>query len=258
MDQPTIDGVNTFFVCMAAKEYGLKVAISGLGADELFGGYKHFQTIPKLVKLNRLVNLLNLGGANFRNFSNKYLKKYLSPKYRSIFEMGGSIPDAYLLTRSLFLPWEIEEFVGHEIFHKGINKLNTISKLDDSCKYSDNFKSSISSLDIQWYMRNQLLRDTDWASMAHSIEVRVPFLDLELIKTLSKISSLGRSLNKKDMINSTKENFSNRFKNRKKTGFNVPINEWLNSRSKFKIKNEFSNHPTRKWAFNIANEFRII
>ena len=107
LDQPSMDGTNTYFVSWAAREAGLKVALSGLGGDELFGGYPSFRDIPRLVKALRPFQPLKPLGRTFRIASARFLKNWTSPKYAGLFEYGGSYSGAYLLRRGLFMPWEL-------------------------------------------------------------------------------------------------------------------------------------------------------
>ena len=104
MDQPTIDGVNSYFVSKAAAESGLKVAISGLGGDELFGSYPSFREIPRMVGLLSPFRTLPVLGRMFRWMSAPVLKRLTSPKYAGLLEYGGSYGGAYLLRRGFLCP----------------------------------------------------------------------------------------------------------------------------------------------------------
>ncbi|HVN30337.1 MAG TPA: asparagine synthase (glutamine-hydrolyzing), partial [Candidatus Binataceae bacterium] len=103
MDQPSIDGANTYFVSKAAKHAGLKAALSGLGGDELFAGYSSFRQIPQLV---RSVGNFPAGAARaLRMISAPVVRHFTSSKYAGLLEYGGSYAGAYLLRRGLFMPW---------------------------------------------------------------------------------------------------------------------------------------------------------
>jgi asparagine synthase (glutamine-hydrolysing) len=114
MDQPTIDGVNSYFVARAAKEAGLKVALSGLGGDELFAGYSDFRDIPRMVRLVSHLPARDAMGKMVRKWVSRLQPHFASTKYASMIEYGGDYAGAYLLRRAVFLPWELAEILGAE------------------------------------------------------------------------------------------------------------------------------------------------
>src|SRR5262249_50344923 len=108
MDQPTVDGINTWFVSKAARELGLKAVISGLGGDEAFGGSPSFRDIPRWVRTCAMPSRIPLLGDSFRYFATgSGLASVLNPKAAGLLKYGGSYAGAYFLRRGLFMPWEL-------------------------------------------------------------------------------------------------------------------------------------------------------
>jgi len=228
MDQPTIDGVNTYFVSRAAKQAGLKVALSGLGGDELFGGYPGFSQIPGMVRFFSPLRKVPGLGAGLRVVSAPFLKHMTSPKYAGLLEYGGTYSGAYLLRRGLFMPWELPSLMDGEILKQGWQELQTLLRLEETLDGIRDQHLRVSALEMSWYMRNQLLRDTDWASMAHSLEVRVPLVDSSLLRTLSPlIASSGFFCNKQGMAATPQTPLPTAVMTRNKTGFTIPVSGWI-------------------------------
>jgi glycosyltransferase involved in cell wall biosynthesis len=228
MDQPSIDGVNTYFVVRAAREAGWKVALSGLGGDEFFAGYASFDEIPRAVRrLRPFVAVPQLGRAVRRTASPLLGRTQLSPKWAGLLEYGGDWAGAYLLRRALYMPWEVRDLFEPEFAGEGLERLGTLAALGRTVDGVASERLRVTALEAAWYMRNQLLRDTDWAGMAHGLEVRVPLVDVELFRTVVQLYHAGFPPGKRDLAASPRPPLPEAVAGRPKTGFSVPIREWL-------------------------------
>ena len=234
MDQPTIDGVNTWFVSKAVHEAGVKVAISGVGGDELFGGYPSFSRIPKITRLahSPFAPLVSLVSRH--------------PKSPLLATMGRTWAGAYVLQRGLFLPHELPSLLGEDVAREGLERLRLLDLVgrgivpDPATPFG-----RVATLEASLYMRNQLLRDTDWASMAHSVEVRTPFVDAALLRQIAPIViDSGRAC--KDMLAARLPDW---LRNRPKTGFFVPMRDWMD------LPPDGTSTRMRSWARHVWEHF---
>jgi asparagine synthase (glutamine-hydrolysing) len=259
MDQPSTDGVNTYFVCREAARAGLKVALSGLGGDELFGGYPSFRDVPRLARWLRPARLSPLAARAARRALAPLVCAFSSPKYASLLEYGGSVPGAYLLRRALFMPWEVSEVLDPAAAHAGLERLSTLRRLADGTRDVRGAHAQVLALEVSWYMRNQLLRDADWASMAHSVEVRVPFVDVALFRAMSRWLASEAPPRKADAAAAPRAALGPHILNRRKSGFSVPVGEWLAKKAGASGR---AQRGLRGWALRVLppqpRQFRVL
>jgi asparagine synthase (glutamine-hydrolysing) len=229
MDQPSIDGVNTWFASKAAAERGYKVVLSGVGGDELFCGYSSFRRIPMAAAVGRTVKFIPGGAALLRTSLVKLAKRRSKPKLAAVPDMMGSFEGVYFLSRGLFLPDELPALMGEEAAHEGLTRLGTTGLGITAVEARDG-QASVGSLESTFYLRNQLLRDSDWASMAHSLELRTPFVDAFLLQNLGcYISLFAKGAGKTMLAESPRKPLPHEIISRHKTGFSIPMAEWLTS-----------------------------
>jgi asparagine synthase (glutamine-hydrolysing) len=211
MDQPTVDGINTFVISRVGASLGLKVLLTGIGGDELFGGYTTFTKVPRLVRYGAGLRpaarvLAKLGTAN-------------PIQWQKVADAGPlhNLAEAYLLQRSI--RWRQAD--GSVRSGPGLQK--EIESL------ANDFQK-VAAMELQFYSRNQLLRDADVFSMANSVELRVPFLDTQLMEAALGISpeyhfegGRGKRITRRILSDLAGEEIPQR----PKMGFTFPWQQWL-------------------------------
>jgi asparagine synthase (glutamine-hydrolysing) len=227
MDQPSVDGVNTWFVAQAAQQRGLKVALSGLGGDELFAGYNNFAAIPKLVRTFAPFRAVPGLGRLARRVSRPWIGRFTSPKAAGLAEYGWDWGGAYLLRRGLFMPWELDGVMDADMAREGLRTLAPRAALNAAVAGIGPDRLKVSALETAFYMRNQLLRDSDWAGMAHSLEIRTPLVDIGLFRAVLPQIMGAHPPGKRAMAECAAPALPDAVLNRPKTGFFVPVSEWL-------------------------------
>jgi asparagine synthase (glutamine-hydrolysing) len=254
MDQPTLDGVNAYFVAKAVKELGLKVALSGIGGDELFGGYPSFTELPRMVRSLCVPSRVPFLGELFRFGAQMFLKvsPKTSPKVTGILRYGGSYEGAYFLRRGLFMPWELGVLVEEEIAREGLRRLGLLKKIrtEITPDPGNPFLRAL-TLESSFYLRNQLLRDADWAGMAHSVEIRTPYVDAVLLRRLTSLGGASQGyLDKQSLSQCPNSPLPSEVLSRPKTGFHIPVDLWMGKEGQ-----GIDGHWSRRWARAVYARF---
>jgi asparagine synthase (glutamine-hydrolysing) len=255
MDQPSVDGVNTWFASKAVAERGYKVVLSGVGGDELFCGYDTFRTVPRTHRTVRglasVAPLRQIGKLSFA-VAAAALKQ---PKLAAVGTLGATWQGAYLAHRGLVMPHELAALIGPQLAAEGLAILARdptprLNKCQDA--------SAVAALESTRYLQNQLLRDSDWASMAHSLELRTPFVDWALLNRLAPlVSAFGAGKGKRILASSPARPLPESIVTHSKTGFGLPIDRWLDAEGAA-VPPGMSRTWGRRWAWRVAREFGVV
>lgn len=232
LDQPSIDGLNTYVISQAVRGQGIVVALSGLGGDELFGGYSSFGRVPRMIRMLRKVQWLpRWSRSALTSVATVGRPPAVKQKARDMMRSDGGLVELYLQCRRSMSDAQLASLGIHAGALSLTDAYLTEAARDTLEPATDDVVAALSQLESRFYMGNTLLRDSDTNGMAHGLEIRVPVLDKRLVNLASSIPGRVRlpdGVNNKHLLRRAfKDLLRPELSERAKTGFSLPVGRWM-------------------------------
>jgi asparagine synthase (glutamine-hydrolysing) len=256
LDQPSIDGVNSFYVARAVAATGVKAVLSGAGGDELFGGYPSFRRIPAAMRARAAARglwpMVAAGGA-------VVAPPRLRARWTHFAASGGSLVEAYRAQRGFFLPAEIDDVAGPELRAASADRdvSEAISRAERARLEpagTEQPEAAVARMETRQYLQSQLLRDLDVMSMAHGLEVRVPFVDHHLLAAVwPALGSHRPMMRGKRLLHGTLElPLPASVTTHPKQGFTLPFARWMRRELQPFVRDGLRQLAVRDWLADTA------
>lgn len=252
MDQPSIDGINTWYASKAVAERGFKVVVSGVGGDELFQGYESFRQLPRVVAWRRRLGRIPGAAPALALAARAQARRSGNARWKHAAEWSRTIAGAWWLRRSVHAPEDLPRLMGREQAELALRDFDAARWVEAmSGPLPSDPALALAQIESTTYLRNQLLRDSDWASMDHSVELRTPLVDAHLLTQLQPLlSAFVRYPGKTLLAQAPGNALPREIAGRRKTGFGIPVGRWMAQASAGAVRPD-----SRGWACEVARSF---
>lgn len=252
MDQPSIDGVNTWYAAKAVAERGYKVVVSGVGGDELFHGYESFRQLPRMVAHRRWLGRIPGAVYLLTTAGRLHARRSGNMRWAHLADWSRTIGGAWWLRRSLHAPEDLPALMGRDEAEWAMRDLDPDDWVRETCgPLPDDPVLALGLIESSTYLRNQLLRDSDWASMDHGVELRTPLVDAYLLSQLQPwMGVFARYPGKALLARAPAKPLPAEIIERRKTGFGIPVSNWMGAGEV-----GMGGAGSRQWAREVARAY---